>query len=221
MAFLLETHILIWILIAAIIAISILVEIEERGWATTIFCISMALVLWKYWDDVFSWISQNPTGTLLFILFYTLSGIIWSIIKWKSYISKYARAFQIVKENFIKKHGEIASKWNKWIDWLREHKEELTPGGYIGFAEIDSPEDIAKRLTISSNSNKGLIVSWIAYWPMSIASTLLNDPFRRFMNWIYDRISGVFQRMSEKSANNMIKGMEKHEPEDKDKIGKR
>jgi hypothetical protein len=219
MAFLLEAHILIWILIAAVIAISVLVEIERGGWATTIFCLSIALIFWRYWADVFNWISQNPTGTLLFIIFYTLSGIIWSIIKWKSYISKYARAFHIVKENFIKKYGQIADKWNLWIDWLKDNRYELS-SGYVSFDEKDTPEDIAKRLTISATSNKGLIVSWIAYWPMSIASTLLNDPVRRFMNWIYDRISGVFQRMSENSANNMIKGMEKHEPEDKGKSGK-
>lgn len=203
MSFLLEPHILIWILIASVIAISIFVELEEGSWATTIFSISIALLLWKYWGEVFGWISQNPLSTLLFIAFYTISGIIWAIIKWKSYISRHARKILAVKEEFVRVNGDISKNWVLWVKYLNNEFR----GVYL--QESDEPEDVYKKMAISASDKSGVIISWITYWPMSIASTLLNDPVRRFMTWIYERVSGLFQRMSENSTKSVMDGITK------------
>jgi hypothetical protein len=213
MTFLLATPILIVLIFALIIAISISVEIEREGWATTFFSVSIALLCWHFWSDIWGWISSNPIDTSLFIGGYIVGGITWAIIKWKSYISASARDFKGIKDRFISKHKEIGSNWALWIDTLnREWKRTRT-----GFYAHDEPEEIVKKVTIDANDKKPLIVSWIAYWPMSIAATLLNDPIRRLISFVYDRISGIFQRMSNSSTKDFATGMDKYEETDQKK----
>jgi hypothetical protein len=213
MTFLLATPVLIGLLIIFIILISAMVEMENSGWATTFFSISIVLLFWHYWSDIWGWIAQNPADTFIFIGGYIVGGVIWSIIKWKSYISGSARHFEYLKNKFIAEVGQIGANWNKWISVLNKNSHKLNNSS---FYEKDEPGDIIKKLTISANEKKSVIVSWIAYWPMSIAATLLNDPIRRLMSYIYDRISGIFQRMSNNSAKSLSKGMDKYGPEHQD-----
>ena len=213
MTFLFATPILIGLLIIFIILISAMVEMENSGWATTFFSLSIALLFWHYWSDIWGWIAQNPVDTFIFTGGYIVAGIIWSVIKWKSYISRSARHFEYLKEKFTKEVGQIGANWRTWISWLSKDRHKLNNGIFM---ESDEPEDIVRQLTVNANEKKPVIVSWIAYWPMSIAATLLNDPIRRLMSFIYDRISGLFQRMSTSSVKNLGKGMDKYGPENQD-----
>lgn len=206
---LLTTPILLIIFTALLVAIAISVEIEREGWATTFFSASIVLLFWQYWGEIWGWISINTGGTLMFIGGYIIAGIIWALIKWKSYISESARNFIAVKEAFISKHGDIGSKWLTWIETLNANRRKFKNG--YSFYERDDSEEVVAKLTINANDKKSLIVSWIAYFPMSIAATLLNDPIRRFMSFIYDRISGIFQRMSNSSTKDFAIGMNKHD----------
>lgn len=38
--------------------------------------------------------------------------------------------------------------------------------------------------------------NWISYWPVSIAATLLNNPFRQFFEWIYSNLSGYYDKIT-------------------------
>jgi len=213
MTFLLATPFLFVLIAALIIAISIAVEVEREGWATTFFSVSIVLLFWHFWTEIWGWVSLNPLDTALFVGGYIVGGIIWAIIKWKSYISKSARVFNKLKTDFIAKHGEIGSHWREWTRILGDNSKELKVWP-THFYEDDEPEDIIRKITISSGDKKSLLVSWISYWPMSIASTLLNDPVRRLMSYIYDRISGIFQRMSVRSTKGLGEGMNKYEKSD-------
>ena len=215
MTFLLTVPFLITLLLILVILIAIAVESEKTGTAATVFSLAIALILWHYWSDIWSWVSLNPLDTFLFIGGYIVSGVIWSVIKWKSYISRSARHFENLKVEFKVKVGDMGGNWKRWVEYLNDNSSQLRSS--YRFQDSDEPADIIKKITINANSKKSLIVSWIAYWPMSLGATLLNDPLRRFGNYIYDRISGKFQRMSEKSATNAAKGMNKYGPEHQDK----
>jgi len=216
MTFLFATPVLLVLLIALIIAISIAVEVEREGWATTFFSAAIALLLWHFWTDIWGWISMNPTDTFIFTGGYIAAGVIWALIKWKSYISVSSRHFKMLGETFKKEVGQIGANWRRWIDTLNKNYRQLRVKSYVTFNERDEPEDIITKLTISAKDKKSTIVAWIAYWPMSIAATLLNDPIRRFFSWIYDRISGVFQRMSNNSTKGLAEAVSMHKYEDKD-----
>ena len=216
MTFLLTTPLLLILIAALVIAIAIAVEIEREGWATTFFSASIALVFWNYWSDIWGWISQNPRDTFIFLGGYIVAGVIWALIKWKSYISESARYFKFLGEKFAQEVGEIGANWKRWIEGLNKHRKQLKVNAWTSFYDSDEPEDVINKITISARDKKSIIVSWIAYWPMSIAATLLNDPIRRFFSWVYDRISGVFQRMSNNSTKGLTEAVGMHKYEEKD-----
>lgn len=59
------------------------------------------------------------------------------------------------------------------------------------------------RLPLRVSENKARIISWMAYWPASMAWTVLDDPFRRAMVAIFERIGGSLQRMSDRRFQGM------------------
>ncbi len=37
-----------------------------------------------------------------------------------------------------------------------------------------------------ASHNKGKIIAWMTYWPFSFVGTILNDPFRKLFNFIFN-----------------------------------
>lgn len=57
-----------------------------------------------------------------------------------------------------------------------------------------------------ASHNKGRIIAWMCYWPFSAIGTILNDPFRKLFNFIFNQFKNLYQQM----ANSIFKGdMEK------------
>ena len=64
-------------------------------------------------------------------------------------------------------------------------------------------QDIIHAIRPSALDNKGRIIAWISYWPMSFVATLLNDPLRHLVEWIYDHFRNMYEAMSTR----MFKGI--------------
>ena len=203
MTFLLSLPFLYGALIAIIILIAIFVELEVARWATTLTTVAIVFVGWNFWEQTKDFLFSDPLNTLMYAGGYILAGIIWSILKWKRYISHSVNKFKKVKSDFISKHGDIGTKWDEWINHLNSSYLDLT------FREHHTPGEIVEKVTISASEKKGTIVSWISYWPMSLAATFLNDPLKRFFSWIFDLISGVYDRMAKNSVKGLADGMDK------------
>lgn len=209
--FILSAPFVLSAIITIAIIIAVLLEFEKDGWATTFFSLGVALTLWAYKSDIWNFVSQSPMTVVSFGLSYIGAGLIWSLFKWKFYINKKTDVFNEAKSNFISEIGEIKNNWDKWIDYLNDKvKSKLN---LTSFNRNNSPEDIISRIIPQANNKKSLIVSWISYWPMSLGATLLNNPFRRFFEWIYGLVSGIYDRMSHSAAKNMMVGVEKNEDE--------
>jgi len=217
LAFLTATTFILWAEIIFIVLIAILLECEREGWATTIFSLGAALLLFNYRMDIWEVISTNPWHTFGFIGGYILLGITWSIIKWRTLIKPFYDYFEKFKSDYISKNGDDSIKyetdgsdWLKWINHLsvnykmREHKEF---GTKYYFHSHDKPIDIIEEIAPQAKDKKTLLTSWIAYWPASLAATILNDPLRKLFKWIYSLCSGIYDKMSDVFAKNAIKGM--------------
>ena len=72
----------------------------------------------------------------------------------------------------------------KWYYFLLNFKDSKSGKDY----------DQWKSYIPKVSDNKGKIISWMTYWPMSAAWTIINDPFRR----IYFRIEKVYQKISDR-----------------------
>ena len=198
------------IVLALIVAIAILVELENATWASVLVTAALVFIGVTSFDKSWAFIKLNALDILMYSGYYVLAGIVWSLIKWKLYISASARRFNKVKREFLEINKSIGDKWNIWIDYLND-SSILTNNQYgsYPFKIHDEPEDILRKITVNAGEKKGVIISWISYFPMSLAATFLNDPFRRFFSWLFDMLSGIYDRMAKSSVEGLDEGMEK------------
>lgn len=185
--------------IILIIAMAITLEYEREGWATTFFSLGIALFLWNFRGQIWEMISANPTATIGFAITYILVGIAWSFLKWRTYVMTIFNKFKEYREDFIHRNGEIVgvnlTNFNRSIS--NRFKDPLGNGySTVNVYEKDSLAETVKRIAPLASKKKSVITAWISYWPVSIAATLLNNPFRQFFEWIYSNLSGYYDKIT-------------------------
>jgi hypothetical protein len=62
---------------------------------------------------------------------------------------------------------------------------------------MNDPARIVDMIKPQATKHKAAITEWIAFWPMSLTWTMLNDPIRKIVNYLFSRIKGKFQNMSD------------------------
>jgi hypothetical protein len=209
--FILSAPFVLSAIIILAISIAVLLEFEKNGWATTLFSLGTALTLWAYKAEIWDFVSSNPMPTIYFTLIYIGAGLTWSFVKWKTYINKRVDRFEEAKAGFIKAGNDIKSDWRGWIEYLNDKIPYYLRNST--FWERHTPEEVGANVIPIAKEKKALIVSWISYWPMSLFATLLNNPFRRFFEWIYSLVSGIYDKMGASAAQKIAAGLEKDEPQ--------
>lgn len=187
-------------IIVIAISIAVLLEFEKEGWATTLFSIGTALTIWTYKADILGFIMENTAQTIYFALAYIVGGLVWSLLKWKSYIGRKVDQYEDIKIEFTKQTGEIKDNWKKWLSKLESNFD-------ISLYDYYTPEQIALKIVPQAKERKSLIISWISYWPMSLGATMLNNPVRRFFEWVYSLVSGIYDKIGASAANKIASGI--------------
>jgi len=185
--------------IIIIVAMMVLLENEYEGWATTLFSLGIALFLWNFRMDIWQYLSTNPTATIGFAVTYVLLGITWSFLKWRSYVKAVFDKAREIKDEFVRKNGDITDSNRKQFNKKIENAHFKGPDGYsASIYDDDTFEKIADKISPLASHKKSIITSWISYWPVSLAGTLLNNPFRQFFEWIYSNLSGYYDKITNK-----------------------
>lgn len=47
-----------------------------------------------------------------------------------------------------------------------------------------------------ATEHKSRITGWVGYWPFSMVGTMINDPLRKLIDFIFTWFNGLYQRMS-------------------------
>jgi len=192
--------------LVAFIGMAILLENELEGWATTLFSLATALVLWHFKSDIFGFVVSSPYQTIGFILSYITIGIIWSFIKWRSYVKNVFDKLKRIKDKFIAEYKEITeSNKSMFISRVSDGNFRDSNGYKISIYSNDTLETIVEKIAPQAVYKKSIITSWIAYWPISLLATLLNDPFRKFFEGIYDAISGYYEKITISHKKDLLK----------------
>lgn len=205
----------IWsVSIIAIIAIAILLENEFEGWATTILSLGIALWLWNYGSDIWGFVSSSPLETLGFAAMYLLFGVSWSFFKWFSYVKDIYKRFTDIKDRFNINYGSLVETNPNWVDFvkmLNGNYKNSDGYGYQNFYKEDTLKSISARITPLASDKKTIITAWISYWPISLAGTLLNNPFRKFFSFVYESLSGYYDKITNKYRNEAFGNLNKNE----------
>jgi len=193
--------------VVAIISMIVALEKEKEGWATFILSVALGIVLWQNWFTIVDYVTYNLTQTILFSVAYIVVGIVWSFIKWNERVKAVFRKFKFIKDKFVK--DNVAITENNFRDFVHklEYNFKDSDGTRTAFGSTKTMEDISKKITPVGLEYKSLIISWISYWPLSVIGTLLNNPFRRLFEWIYDSLSGFYDNIANRHKNEAFKGM--------------
>lgn len=198
---LLASTIFIWaVIIVSVVLMAILLEYEREGWATTVFSLAIALVLWNFKADIWAYISAKPYSIVGFCLSYIVIGITWSFLKWRSYVKSIFDKFKKLRLEYSATNGNITDNNRGGFNILIEDAGFKDAYGR-SITRIDqkaSFEQIALKITPLASLKKSVISAWIAYWPVSLAGTLLNNPFKQFFDWIYSFLSGYYDIITNK-----------------------
>jgi hypothetical protein len=203
-ALLASTTFLIIAIPVVFLVIGYLLEFEKEGWATTIFSLSLFLLIWVNKDSVVNFLTNNPFQTIGFILTYIIAGVVWSLVKWRFYVYRIFEKLKKIKEGVIKKYGLLNESSHKIFISRLDAAHFMSGGNKINFYDQYDLNRIVEEVMPSANDEKTKIVSWIAYWPMSLLATLLNDPFRRFFEYIYEVVSGLYDKIVQSYKKDLL-----------------
>jgi hypothetical protein len=151
---------------------------------------------------------------------YLAVGVLWSFAKWYFKLSNVRDTFLELKAKFIKDHklpdtfptaampeSAVQSKDDKilreeQVSLLKEYvnaieRKMMTYESISSRDYVVDPSIIGQSIKPSAVRHKSSITQWIAFWPISFVWTMINDPVRKVVNWIFSRIKGTFQRMSD------------------------
>jgi hypothetical protein len=202
LALLASTTFIVTAIVIILIAMAILLEFEKEGWATTFFSLGIALVLWNFKTDIWALVTSNPTATIGFAVSYVLIGIVWSFLKWRSYVKGIFEKFKDIRIEFTATNGKIDD------DNRKHFNQAIVDAGFKGVdgrklysMDIKSDttlEKLAVKITPLASKKKAVITAWISYWPVSLGGTILNNPFRQFFEWIYSNLSGYYDKITKR-----------------------
>jgi hypothetical protein len=187
--------------VIASIVVMISLEIEKEGVATTAISLSMALILFTYWETIWLFLKNNSIDLLLYLIAYLILGLIWSLIKWTFYVKDIVNKYIRLKSEFIVKYPEFDGEQ---YEWVRDLSYYLRDNG-IRISIAKTLNELALSVLPLSSEKKSLIVSWISYWPLSLLATLLNNPFRRLFTSVYELFSSSYDRITSSEMKKIIK----------------
>lgn len=116
-----------------------------------------------------------------------------------------AKSTQLVSKNPYREHRLPRDQKNEAIERFlnnkgRSSRDHLIPEELKADWEKEVnriSREVQFTLRPRPRDHKGLITLWMIYWPWSMAWYILNDPIKRFANWIYRRMQKLLEAISE------------------------
>jgi hypothetical protein len=194
--FLANSYVILIVGIVAAIVTMISLEAEEEGWATTAVSIALALLLWNYGHDLWSFVKEDYGTTLLFVLGYLVVGVVWSFLKWNEFVKRKINIYKKVRAELIVKRPDFDENSDKSVEMLCQKLREnrISVWGY----DVKTMAELKLKIMPIGSENKASIIAWISYWPLSLLATLLNNPFRRLFEYVYSLVANAYDKISQK-----------------------
>jgi hypothetical protein len=174
------------------------IEYENGVGATVSLIIFACCLQWLGDVNLIGFVVANPLKLLAVVAAYFVLGGAWGAVKWWILIGDRLHEYKELKEEFLVARGlpagtkvVPAERKAEWKEKLEHHRDYSRGGGLLS----DAPR---------VRSNKGRILRWMTFWPVSLIWSIINDFVKRIFRSIYHRIAGVLQRMSD----NMFRGVQ-------------
>ena len=164
--------------------------VEQEWPEISVVSVGLCLVLLWWLADipVWKWIHDNPGKLAKYVGYYILVGIAWTFIKY----------YFKLKDM----QGRIKSLKKSWVLW-RQDASDKDPS-IVTFEDYVNRKAHAGDITFNASARK--LTLWAAFWPPSMIWTLINDPIKKFFNWlIHDILIGAYKKMYDTMIGKMLK----------------
>ena len=175
----------------------VLTEVEHFGWATLTMVATLVGVQVFHIGgvDLLAFAATHVVETVLYVLGYVAVGVVWSFVKWFSFLMAFRDKYREYKENFLTSlklnpTGQVPD------DQLGAFREYMSRQSTYTTSRSFRGNDFSERPR--ANKNKSRIVAWMSFWPFSVVGTVLNDPMRRFFSWLFNQFKALYQQMSDR-----------------------
>ncbi|MBS1722758.1 MAG: hypothetical protein JSS66_07145 [Armatimonadetes bacterium] len=184
----------LWVVVLlalGIIGLFVSVEKESPVGATLIVIGAVALLQLTQTVNFAPMFADWRTVTMYTALYIGV-GLAWAIVKWKFWVDRWARerrqAIQQARKTFLQ-HMKIEG--DTVPDEMRDDWESWVQGRAIAgpVPYIDKPIRLNED-DVNVVQNKGRLTLWGIYWPFSMTWTLVDDPLRRFYEWVLTVVIG-------------------------------
>lgn len=163
------------------------VDDDRDGWATFLVVSTLAVLQFFFGVPVLGWILANPQWLLAAAGAYLATGAAWSVARWWFHVRKMRRKYDEFRKKFVI-NNQLAT-WASDTPVPNELKQK-----FWNEARYDDNIEFRPRVT----DHKAQIYVWLAFWPWSLAWTIINDPVRRACEEVYDMIKSTLQRISDR-----------------------
>ena len=168
---------LLWWAMIGVVFVTMLVALEKEsyGWLWGIGIIT--LLAHEFLSDFspIGYIVANPMTIVYGVIGYLVVGMNWGFVKWWFFTRAAATAYREARDRKYPNMpaGEMLTP---------EQRERL-------FNDFVIPSKYVPILTDRRVSNyKTRIITWVTYWPISMFWTLLNDPIKMLVKFLYHRV---------------------------------
>ena len=177
------------VLLALIVAATVLTEVERFGWATVLLIVGVVVAQIFHVADLLGWVKAHGAATIVYTLSYVGAGVLWSFIKWFSFLMAFREKFRAYKAEFMRAQMPPLDQIPE--DRQRNFQIFLTN-------QYDSFYGNSFTTRPRAAKNKTRIVSWMSLWPCSVIGTVLNDPVRRLFTFLFTWFKSLYQAMSDR-----------------------
>lgn len=172
----------------------LLLEVEHWGWATlTLIATGVAVQLTGV-ANILDFVHHHTVDAILYTLVYLALGVVWSFIKWFSFLMGFRDKFRETRDewystNKVALSDPLTPAQQSDLDKTFAYKS------YNGNALLYKPK---------AAKNKRRITAWMAYWPFSVVGTVINDPIRRLFKFLFNSFKALYQKIADHVFRNEV-----------------
>lgn len=179
-----------WILFSAFVIANIFFLENDNGKGATFIFAAFLAIMFFFGDwNPFPAMMADPLWAVQLVLGYFVGGAVWAVAKWYFYGLNLRDEYRLVKEQFFSREGIVGDK---------------IPQDLVGRWENTIFSNFPMGVPPKAKENKASILMWMTHWPFSFVWTILNDPIRRIFMFVYSRIVGLMQKISDRIFKNEI-----------------
>lgn len=182
--------------------------VYEKGGFATFFTIVFGVMVAAKFPAVIAFVT-NPIYMVAALVAYSIIGVLWARYKWSSLLNKKVEQFVAMRNKFLMvqklplnyfktdaiEPDDIASKADQLQKFIKYALDNASFSVYS--VDVTTMQALQRAQAPQASKNKGAIVMWIAYWPISVIWFICADLFRELGHAIYRAVGGHFQKMSD------------------------